>query len=213
VKKENFQGKDSWHLKSTGKTYSTYDLFFKVRDYYDSWIDPKTFHTYQFQRYIYEGGYTLVNTLTADLNRKTVISNTKSNNNAVRKDTIKQTSCLFDMLASVYYTRTLDISNMKPETRIGVSVIIDDSVYTIYIRSLGKDVVQNSDGKQYKCIKFTAKMVQGTIFRGDEDVLVWVTDDENRVPVYVEAKILVGSVKAYLKSTKGLKGPIKALIK
>ena len=56
-------------------------------------------------------------------------------------------------------------------------------------------------------------MVQGTIFKGDEDVVVWVTDDGNRVPVYIEAKIIVGTIKAYLKSTKGLKNPVTALVK
>jgi hypothetical protein len=55
-------------------------------------------------------------------------------------------------------------------------------------------------------------MVQGTIFRGDEDVLVWVTDDENKIPVYIEAKILVGTVKAYLKEAKGLNNPMSALL-
>ena len=56
-------------------------------------------------------------------------------------------------------------------------------------------------------------MVQGTIFRGNEDVLVWVTDDANKIPVYIEAKIILGSVKAYLLEAKGLKNPMKALIK
>jgi len=47
----------------------------------------------------------------------------------------------------------------------------------------------------------------------NEDVVVWVTDDDNRVPVYIEAKILVGTVKAYLKEAKGLRNPVTSLIK
>ena len=56
-------------------------------------------------------------------------------------------------------------------------------------------------------------MVQGTIFRGEEDVLIWVTDDANKIPVYIEAKIIVGTVKVYLKGTKGLKNPVTSLVK
>ena len=56
-------------------------------------------------------------------------------------------------------------------------------------------------------------MVQGTIFKGNEDVLVWVTDDGNRIPVYIEAKIIVGTVKADLKDTKGLKNPVTSLVR
>ncbi len=213
VNKEKYLGKDTWHLKSTGKTYSTYDYFFKVRDYYDSWIDPQTFHSIEFRRYIYEGNYNLLNTITFDPSRQTAISNTKTNNNPLRQDTIRLSKCIFDMLSSVYLTRTLNLSDLKPEARILVSVLIDDSVYKIEVRSLGKEVVENRDGQHYKCIKFTAKMVQGTIFRGNEDVLIWVTDDDNKIPVYIEAKIIVGSVKAYLIEAKGLKNPMKALIK
>lgn len=213
VNKEKYLGKDTWHLKSTGKTYATYDYFFKVRDYYDSWIDPRTFHSIEFRRYIYEGNYNLLNTITFDPNLQVAISHTKSNNNPLRQDTIRVSKCIFDMLSSVYFTRTLNLSDLKPEARIPVSVLIDDSVYKIEVRSLGKEVIENRDGQRYKCIKFTAKMVQGTIFRGNEDVLIWVTDDDNKIPIYIEAKIIVGSVKAYLIEAKGLKNPMKALIK
>jgi len=211
--KEKYFGKDTWHLRSTGKTYLGYDYLFKVRDYYDSWIDPQTFHSFEFRRYIYEGNYTLLNTITFDHDRRIALSNTKSNNNPLRKDTIRLSRCMFDMLSSVYFTRTLNLSDLKPEARIPVNIIIDDSVYTIVIRSLGKEVIENKDGQRYNCIKFTAKMVQGTIFRGNEDALIWVTDDENKIPVYIEAKIIVGSVKAYLREAKGLRNPMKALIK
>ena len=49
--------------------------------------------------------------------------------------------------------------------------------------------------------------------KADEDVVVWVTDDDNRIPVYIEAKILVGTVKAYLKETKGLRNPVTSIVK
>jgi hypothetical protein len=213
VAKENFMGKEAYHLKSTGKTFPSYDLFFKVRDYYDSWIDPSTFNTLEFRRYIYEGDYTLVNTIRYDSSRSRIISSTKRNNNAVKTDTILSKKCTFDMLSAVYFTRTLDLGNLDTEVKIPVNVVIDDNLYDIYIRYMGREIVENTDGKKYRCIKFSAKMVEGTIFRGDEDVVVWVTDDENKIPVCIEAKILVGSVKAYLKQAKGLRNPSSALVK
>lgn len=210
---DTYAGKPVWHLKSSGKTYKSYDFFFKVVDYYDAWIEPGTFHTYEFRRSVYEGGYKLLNTLRYDKSGQTVYSCTKTNNNPVRYDTIKPGPCIFNPLAAVYIARTLDISGLKHDARIPVTVLIDDSTYSIYIRYIGKDVVQTRDGKQYKCVKFAAKMVKGTIFRGDEDVLVWVTDDDNRVPVYIEAKIIVGTVKAYVKEIRGLRNPLSSLLK
>jgi len=213
IEQDMYAGKPAWHLKSSGKTFKSYDLFFKVVDYYDAWVEPETFHPFEFRRSVYEGGYNLLNTLRYDPTGQKVYSNTKTNNNPVRFDTIKGSSCVYNPLMAVYVARTLDISGLKHDARIPISVLIDDSTYEIYIRYLGKEVVENRDGKKYNCVKFAAKMIKGTIFRGDEDVLVWVTDDENRIPVYIEAKILVGTVKAYLKEMRGLRNPLSSLIK
>ena len=210
---DTYAGKPVWHLKSSGKTYKSYDFFFKVVDYYDAWIDQETFYTHEFRRSVYEGGYKLLNTLRYDKSGQKVYSTTKTNNNPVRFDTLKPGNCVYNPLSAVYFARTLDISSLKYDSRIPVTVLIDDSTYAIYIRYIGKEVVVNRDGKRYHCIKFAAKMVQGTIFRGNEDVLVWVTDDDNRIPVYIEAKILVGTVKAYLKDTRGLRNPQTSLLK
>ncbi|MCX6251246.1 MAG: DUF3108 domain-containing protein [Bacteroidetes bacterium] len=213
VIRDNTLAKESWHFKSTGITYPEYDLFFKVRDYFDSWIDPKTFHSYEFRRYTYEGGYTLLNTLHFDYQQNRIISNTKTNNNPQRHDTLAIHPCTFDMLSAVYYARTLNISQLKKDQKIPITLIIDDSIYYIHIRSLGKEIIENRDGNKYRCIKFAARMIQGTIFREDEDVIVWVTDDDNRIPIYIEAKIIVGSVKAFLKSAKGLRNAMTAKVK
>ncbi len=211
VREEDYFGKPSYHLKAVGKTFKSYDILFKVRDYYDSWINRETLEPIGFKRYIYEGGYTLLNTLYFDKYRKAVISNTKTNDNPQRADTLPARPCGFDMLSAIYHTRALDLASMKPDERHFVTVAIDDAWYDIYIKMIGKDVVEGLDGKQYRCIKFSVKMVQGTIFKGDEDVLVWVTDDANKAPVYIEAKIIVGTVKVYLKAMKGLRNPVTSV--
>lgn len=206
---ENYLGKNVWHFKGTGKSYASYDLFFKVRDYFDSYTDIETFQPLSFKRYVYEGGYSLLNTLQFDYLTGKVISNTKTNNNPPRNDTLPVKPCAFDMLSAIYYTRTLDFTNAYPGWKQEVKVIIDDVYYDIYVRFIGKEAVESPEGKRYNCIKFAAKMVQGTIFKGDEDVLVWVTDDSNKIPVYIDAKIIIGTVKAYLKDYKNLRNPRK----
>jgi len=213
VNSETFKGKNSWHLKASGRTFQSYDLLFKVRDYYDSWVEPDQFRTLDFRRYIYEGGYSLLNTLEFNYSNQKIVSNTKSNNNPQRSDTLNLLPCSFDMLAAVYYTRSLDLAGMKPDVKKEIKVFIDDGYYDISIRSMGKEMVENTDGKTYRCLKFAARMVQGTIFKGDEDVTVWVTDDANRIPVYIEAKIIVGTIKAYLKEAKGLRNPMTAIVR
>jgi hypothetical protein len=213
VKSELFRGKPSLHLRGAGKSYASYDLLFKVRDYFDSWIDPQTFLTLDFRRNVYEGGYTLINTLYFDHNLNRVIANTKTRNNPQRTDTLQIRACAFDMLSAIYYTRTLNLAELPAEVKKYVTVLIDDAYYEIYLKPLGKEIVESTDGKRYRCIKFAAKMVQGTIFKGEEDILVWVTDDANKIPIYIEAKIIVGTIKAYMKDMRGLRNPMTSVVR
>jgi len=94
---------------------------------------------------------------------------------------------------------------------VPVRVIIDRKDYNLYVRYLGRETIKNRDGEKYRCLKFSALLVSGTIFKGGEDLEVWVSDDDNRIPIMVKAKILVGSVKAYLTKWQGLKCPLSAI--
>lgn len=208
---ERKEGKPAWHFLSTGRTFTSYDFLFKVRDTYESWIDTATFQTIEFSRYIYEGGYQLQNRSWFDYAHKVIYSNTKRNDDPMVHDTLHMIDCTFDMLTAVYYVRSLNPDSIRKDTILPVFVAIDDSVYRIDVRLIGNETVEHPDGTHYPCNKFSATMVEGTIFTNDQEALVWVSNDPNRIPIYIEAKILVGSVKAYLKESKGLKGPLRTV--
>ena len=213
VESVDYHGQPAFHFKSTGHTYKSYDFLFKVRDYYDSWVNPQTFQPFEFKRQIYEGGYMLQNNISFFPKLGFALSNTKRPNKPIKTDTLRFEPCYFDMLASVYYVRSMDLRGMKVGEKWPVTVLIDDSIFRINVKKLGTEIKENRDGRKYTCIKLSATMVEGTIFRKDEDVSVWITDDENKIPIIVEAKIIVGTVKAYLKKTEGLRYPVTSLVK
>ncbi|NJK94634.1 MAG: DUF3108 domain-containing protein [Bacteroidales bacterium] len=128
------------------------------------------------------------------------------------RDTLNLSTCTFDVLSAIYFCRSMDFNNFKINERIPITTIIDNKIYSIYFRYLGKETIENKDKKKYRCNKFSALMVEGTIFKGGEDIVVWVTDDDNRIPILVEAKILIGSVKAYFTNASGLKFPVSSML-
>ena len=78
------------------------------------------------------------------------------------------------------------------------------------------EVLLKSDVKglgKVKTIKFAAKLLEGEVFKGEADMLIWVTDDDNRLPVYFEAPLLVGMAKGRMTSYKNLKHPFTSLVK
>ncbi|MNR34809.1 hypothetical protein D3C85_1526110 [compost metagenome] len=50
----------------------------------------------------------------------------------------------------------------------------------------------------------------GRVFKEKESVTLWITDDNNKVPIRIKADLAVGSLKADLDEYKGLKNPFKA---
>ena len=127
-------------------------------------------------------------------------------------DTITKTNCVFDVMTTVYYARTIDFSKYKVNDTVPLTMILDGQKYVTYIRYTGKDKVKTRSGQFYNVVKFKPLLIEGTIFTGGEDMEVSVTDDKNRIPLYVEANILVGSVKVYIEKMKGLKYPLTSKV-
>jgi len=208
------KGTPCWEITSTGKTIPSIEFLFKVKDSYISLVDTTTYQTREFRRYIYENGYVLQNTSWFDYRNDIIYSNTKRNDNPLVTDTLAMKKpCSFDMVSSCFFVRSLDMDTLIPEKPYPVNIAIDDSVYSILVKLNGKEQVMNEDGKSYSCLKFTATMVEGTVFEKEQEAFIWITNDDNHIPVYIEARIIVGSVKAYLKEAKGLKYPLTSLVR
>jgi methylaspartate ammonia-lyase len=55
-------------------------------------------------------------------------------------------------------------------------------------------------------------VIQGNVFPDNAEVNMWVTNDDNRVPLEIESPVSVGSVKAILKDYSGLRHEMKAKV-
>ncbi len=112
-----------------------------------------------------------------------------------------------DMISSFYYARTLDFQNAKVGDIFTINVFLDDEIYPMKIRYTGKESLRLRKGK-FNCLKFNPVVQEGRVFNSDEDLEVWITDDENKIPVLAKAKIKVGSIKMQLVEWDGLSHPL-----
>lgn len=201
-----FQGKPAIHFKSQGWSLKQYDWFFKVRDRFESVVN-KSFQPLWFERDTYEGGFVVYNRYDFYHDKKEVVITSQTSERPFKIDTLALKTSTYDVLSAIYYCRNLDFDKYRKGDRIPLTMAIDNEIFDLYIRYLGRELLTTRDGKVYSTIRFSAMLVEGTIFKGGEDLNVWVTDDRNRVPLLVEAKILVGSVKAVITGMEGLKFP------
>lgn len=203
TKLEEFQQRPVWHVQGKGRTFSSYDWFYKVRDTYESYIDTSTMLPLKFVRDVQEGGKRIYNS---------VLFNHAQRNAVSTNGVFKISACVQDVLSVIYNARNINYNLYKPGQKIPVTLYLDDEEYPVYIRYLGKETLATKYGK-YNCIKFRPLLIEGTIFKGGEKMEVWVTDDANKLPVLVVTPILVGNIKAYLTDFSGLKSPTVGILK
>lgn len=199
------QSNKLYHFVSEGTTHKEYDWFFKVRDRFEVYVDSASFQPLRFFRKTSEGGYEVDNKYFFDHENKEILSVTQNSKKPLSYDTLNLPDCTFDVLSTIYYARNIDYSKYNIEDKIPLTVIIDNEIFDLHIKYLGKETIMLRNGRRFRCIKFKPLLVDGTIFKGGENMTVWVTDDENKVPVMVEAKIFIGSIKAIIDTMEGLR--------
>jgi len=190
--------RNTLHVVGLGYTNSSFDWFFKVRDRYESYIDEEAMVPWLFIRRVREGGYSISQNQIYNHYKNTVDSDGKIFDVPVNVQ---------DMMSSFYYARTLDFSNAKEGDIFEFPCFVDDEVWPLKIKYMGKETIKSDIGK-IRCIKFHPVAQQGRVFKKEEDMNAWISDDKNRIPIRAEAKILVGSVKMDLTEYSGLANPL-----
>jgi hypothetical protein len=202
-KLENINSRPVYHITGEGNTNSSYDWIYKVRDKYESFIDTATMQPLKFLRNVNEGGYKIYQNITFN----------KTANTAIATDGVfKVPPCIQDVVSAMYYARNIDFSRLQPEDKIPFSMFLDNEVFNMYIRFVGREEIKTRYGK-FHALKIKPLLLKGTIFEGGENMTVWITDDQNHIPVRVESPLVVGKVKIDMMSYANLRHPLTSLIK
>jgi hypothetical protein len=203
VTPSKWEGEPALALTATGNSNRRYDWIFKVRDKYESIVDTKSLLPYFFSRSINEGSFH---------QKQTLSFNQKVNEVTTQKgESFKTADCTFDVISIIYAARNLDFKNLQVNEKVYLSFFLDKELFPSYFKYLGKEVVQTKFGK-FKAIKIAPLLVKGTMFEGGERMTIWVTDDDNHIPIRIETPIIIGSIKVDMKSYEGLRHPLTAMI-
>ncbi len=193
-----FDNKPIYHLIADGRTAGSFNLFYKVRNRYDSYIDKKTLLPYLYTENIREANYRRTDKARFYQDQKKVVSN---------KGTFKGNGQTFDVVSAYYFARNLDVSRLRPGDKFSMDYFLSDGISQLEVQYMGKESVKTPLGR-FNCLKFSPSIQPGRIFRKDSKLYLWITDDGNRIPVKAQVEILVGSVTLELMSAEGLKYPL-----
>ena len=197
-----FEGSPILHMVGTGYSEGTFDWFYKVRDRYETYVDVAAHRPHKFIRKIHEGGFHMERELIFDQKEKLVRTD--------KKGEMKIPSDVQDMLSSFYYLRTLDMENASIGDVYVVNAFLDYELFPFKVKYLGTETVKVKKGK-FLCYKFVPVVQKGRIFKDEEDLVVWVSKDKNKIPILAKADVLVGSIKMEIDTYEGLIGPISKI--
>lgn len=208
VKNASLKGEEVFHIKGFGETTGISKFFFKVEDNYQSYVDKKTDVPYRFIRKIDEGGYTKDIQIDFDYNRNVAVVNNKKHN------TVEDISLPMDpqdMVSAFYYLRNhIDIKTIKEGDVVDMNMFFDRGTHKFRLKFLGRETLKTNFGK-VPCLIFRPYVEAGRVFKEKESLTVWVTDDENKMPLLIQADLAVGSLKATLTEYRGLKHQFKII--
>lgn len=206
VKETTYNGKKVFHTTGKGWTTGMIKWFFEVDDTYESYFDATTIKPYLFKRKINEGGYKKhrISSFNYESGTAYIQDFTK------QKDTIVSIGNIQDMISSFYYLRSQDVSKLKIGDEIVLDMFFDAKTYPFKLRYLGKEYLKTRFGKIPTLI-FRPLVQSGRVFKEQESVTIWISDDANKIPVKLKASLAVGSLRADLEDFKGLSNPLNKL--
>lgn len=201
VKEATIGNKKVFHAIGTGYTTGISKMIFKVQDNYESYFDRLTNKPYQYVRQINEGGYTKNQVGYFNQDKNTILVKDFKNNTEKTFSTPEQVQ---DIISTFYFLRNHpSASKLKVGESIAVDMFFDDETTKFKLKFMGREDLETKFGIIPTLI-FRPMVQSGRIFKEEESVTVWISDDDNKLPIRIKASLAVGSLKADLDAFKGL---------
>lgn len=200
VRNVNLNNVLQYHAVAEAKTTGITDMIYNVRDIYESYFDAKTLLPIKSIRNIHEGNYKRYQEAYFDHDAGTAYS--------TRLDsTINVPPGILDMVSLLYYLRGLDLKALKPGDVLNIMTLFDDELFPFNIRYKGKEEIRTKFGR-INCLRFDPVVIPGRIFKTEDDMTIWLSDDGNSIPIRVRFDLIILSLRIEIEQYANLKYPL-----
>ncbi len=198
---------DTYRIIADGRTISTFEWFYKVRDHYETIVDKETLLPIEFIRDIHEGKFKLYNKFVFDQENKKVTSYKGRDVHNTKIIKYELSDCMHDMMSILYRVRNMNFDSLAPNDLFPIQIFLEEE-YPLDVKVFAKDEVKKirNMGKFYTH-GLSPEVLESHYFNAGTEMKVWVSADKNHLPLMIESPVSVGSVKAVLKDYKGLRHP------
>lgn len=199
-KMKKISGRDAYWVNFQVNTVPSFDWMFRVRDKYETYIDAEGLFPWRFEQHIREGSYS--RDFSAFFDQRKGKSKTTEGEYDIPK-------YVNDILSAFYLVRTYDFSKMKVNDRLKLQNFYKNKTYDLDVRYLGKEIIEVPAGK-FDCLVVEPLVKEGGLFKSEGSIVIYLSNDEARIPVRVKTKVVIGSIDADLTSYQGVAGQLKS---
>lgn len=215
LEQTTLNGKSVYASRLFGQTSRFYDNFFKLREDFRSWYLTEGLVPQKFYRDTREGRYRCTNDyrFVWDAADPHIVADIETSRAPRFTTEIPLNDCTYDVMTLFYTARNMDMSRVVAGKQYPMTFAIADEVYTIFFVFLGRETRDVKGLGQVRTLKFSVEVVEGDVFTGGSDMILWFSDDENRIPVCFEAPLKIGLVSGRLSEAEGLAHPFSSLVR
>ncbi len=186
--------RNTYHITFNVNSVSSFDPFFKVRDRYETYLDTEGLFPWRFEQHVREGSYS--RDFAAFFDQRRNIAKTK-------KGTYEVPDNVLDIVSAFYIARTFNYDTLEVGEGFELENFYKDKVYPLKVVYRGKETI-TVDAGTFDCIMIEPLVVEGGLFKSEGSIIIWLTDDEVKMPVKVKTKVLIGSIDAELTKYEGV---------
>ena len=212
---ESHDGTNCYKVVGAGRTLPTYRWFFNVEDIYTVWVNPQTLRPVAFNSSIREGDYTFQSYYTYLWPDSTIHTRWRSRKNPFSEKQMALTAESMDPIALFFNLRSAQAENFRVGEPATLQMVLQDTIRHLHYRYLGRENKKIRNMGRFRTLKFECQLgtTEGYSFTDGTIFTIWISDDDNKIPLYIESPVKIGSINAYISGYKGLKYPVSSLMK
>lgn len=200
---DTVSGRKCYRIEFRVNSLPSFSWIYRVEDRYLTFIDVETIAPWKFEQHVREGSYR--RDFTAEFDQVHNVAKTS-------EGTYPIPPYVHDIMSAFYYARTIDFAPLKTGDLILLSNFYKDKAYDLAVKVLGRQQLEVTAGT-FNTVVVEPLVKEGGLFKSEGRIVIWLTDDERKIPVRVNTKVVVGSIDTELREYSGIRGPIRSRVK
>ena len=215
TKLDTLAGREVYRVTGNGRTLPFFRWFFDMDDTYHIWVDRESKRTQRFESDLKEDKYTFRSIYRYDWEAMRVHTWSQRRQNTPREKTMELTPESMDAVSLYFNLRSVDLESFREGEHRQLDMVLEDTIRHLRYRYIGREELRVPKMGSFDTMKFacTIGSSEEFSFTDGSEFFIWITNDENKIPVMLASPVRVGEVRAYLRSYEGLRHPLTSKIK